>query len=229
MQPLAWSPSRLSDFVNCPWSFKEKSVLKRYPFKDTKETLWGKEVHKIFEERLNGTRSVLPDNLIIHEPHMQKLEAFGQRGILYTERQIALDRNMEPCAYFSPRGKPDVVWFRGVIDVTIITGAAALIEDYKTGKKKPDFRQLKTNALWVFANYPQIHTVLTRYYWTTDQSLSAETYTRDQVPALWAELVPDLRQWAQAFKTDTWQKRPSGLCNGWCPVENCEFWKPRRK
>ena len=35
-------------------------------------------------------------------------------------------------------------------------------------------------------------------------------------------------QYAQAFKTDTWQPRPSGLCNGWCPVKTCEFWQPKR-
>jgi hypothetical protein len=40
--------------------------------------------------------------------------------------------------------------------------------------------------------------------------------------------VPDLKQYATAFKTDVWQPRQSGLCNGWCPVTECEFWKPKR-
>jgi hypothetical protein len=46
--------------------------------------------------------------------------------------------------------------------------------------------------------------------------------------ALWSKFVPDLRQYMEAFKTETWQARPSGLCNGWCPVTECEHWKPKK-
>ena len=49
------------------------------------------------------------------------------------------------------------------------------------------------------------------------------------IKGIWKKFIPDLRQYAEAFKTDTWQPRQSGLCNGWCPVKECEFWKQKRK
>jgi hypothetical protein len=36
-------------------------------------------------------------------------------------------------------------------------------------------------------------------------------------------LVPDLKQMVEAYKTDTWQARQSGLCKRHCAVVDCEF------
>jgi hypothetical protein len=52
---------------------------------------------------------------------------------------------------------------------------------------------------------------------------------RDQIGAVWGEFLPNLKQYAQAFKEDIWQPRQSGLCGGYCPVTDCEFWRPKRR
>ena len=66
------------------------------------------------------------------------------------------------------------------------------------------------------------------YYWTQTKTTNGMTITRDQIPAIWREFLPALKQYAEAYATDTWQPRQSGLCNGWCPVTDCEFWRPKR-
>ena len=55
-----------------------------------------------------------------------------------------------------------------------------------------------------------------------------KVWGRAEIEALWNLFIGDLRQYAEAFKGDVWQPRPSGLCNGWCPVKTCAHWKPRR-
>jgi hypothetical protein len=221
MTPKPWSHSALEDFKNCPRAFEAKRVSKSVVETKGEATLWGEVVHKHFEDRLvDGV--VLPPELEVHEPFLARLQAMP--GTLSVEQRIALDKLAQPCEFFG-----DNVWFRGVIDVKIVDGTHALLVDHKTGKHHTKFGQLKLFALHTFAAHPEVETVRAEYYWTQTMSKNGEGYDRGDVPKLWAGFIPDLKQYAQAFKTDTWQPRQSGLCNGWCPVESCEFWRPKRK
>jgi hypothetical protein len=221
MQPMPWSHSRLEDFKNCPRAFYEKQVAKSVVETKGEATIWGEVVHKHFEDRLvDGV--VLPPELEMHEPFLARLQAMP--GTLSVEQRIALDRAGQPCEFFG-----DNVWFRGVIDVKIVQGSHALLLDHKTGKHHNKFGQLKLFALHTFAAHPEVETVRCEYYWTQTMTKNGEGYARADIPKLWAGFIPDLKQYADAFKTDTWQPRQSGLCRGWCPVETCEFWSPKRK
>lgn len=221
MRPAPWSHSRLDDFKNCPRAFYEKNIAKSVVEEKGEATKWGEQVHKHFEDRLaHGV--VLPPILEVHEPYLAKLESLPGQG--YVEHRIAFDTRAAPCEFYG-----DDVWFRGVIDYLKVNGAQALVIDHKTGKFHQKFQQLSLFALWTFAAFPQVQTVRAEYYWTQTRAHNGNTYHREYAQQLWTPLVPDLRQYAQAFQEDTWQPRQSGLCNGWCPVTDCEFWKPKRK
>ncbi len=220
MIPKPWSYSALDDFVNCPRAYYEKKVARSVKEERGQELIWGEWVHKQFENRQkDGTP--LPAELAEFENYMLTLEKLP--GAKDTERKIALNRAFDPCEFFAKD-----VWFRGVIDYSQIWRGKALLIDYKTGKEHQKFKQLKLFALHVFAEYATVTEARCEFYWTKTKSSTGETYTRDMIPQLWAEFIPDLKQYAQAFKQDVWQPRPSGLCNGWCPVKTCEHWKPKR-
>lgn len=218
--PLPWSFTALSDFKNCPKSFYHKRVLKDVKEEQGEHAIWGEKVHKAFENRMKHGE-VLPDVVADHEQFLTWLEV--QAGTHYTERKIALNKQGKPCGFFDKD-----VWFRGVVDYSKQDRHFMWIVDYKTGKVRNDFSQLKLFALHAFAEKPELTTIRVGYYWLTTKEPAWEVYERAQVPALWGEFTPDLRQYAQAFKEDVWQPRQSGLCNGWCPVTTCEFWKPKR-
>ena len=221
MTPLPWSHTALSDFENCPRAYHEKRVVKSVKEERTEAIVWGELVHKAFEDRLKlGTP--LPAHLQEHEDYLVSLQRLPGAGS--TEQQIALSKTLRPCGFHA-----DDVWFRGIIDYQKIAATSANLRDYKTGKPHSKFAQLKLFALYTFAQYPLVEQVEVKYYWTQTQSESGETYTRDEIPRLWGEFLPALKQYAQAFKTNTWQPRSSGLCNGWCPVTYCEFWRPKRR
>lgn len=220
MTPLPWSHTALDDFVNCPRAFHAKRVIKTIKEEKTEAMIWGEWVHKQFENR-QAHNTPLPPELAEHEEYMLRLE--NMSGEAFTERKIALNRKAEPCGFFDKD-----VWYRGVIDYTKITGNTALVVDYKTGKMHSKYQQLKSFALSTFAMFPEVFRVDVRYYWTQTKQATGEQYTRVMIPQLWQVFTPDLKQYVEAFKTDTWQPRPSGLCRGWCPVTDCEFWKPKR-
>lgn len=223
-KPNAWSHSALDSFESCPKAYHETKVLKRWPFVDTQEMRWGKDVHKAFENYLlYGT--ALPLDLQVHQGFLDDFKA--QPGELAGEERIALDTNLRQCGYFA---KDVQVWYRGQVDARKRDRAAGFshVLDHKTGKVKNDYTQLKSFAMWEFLTQPDIHTVKAEYYWTQIRGVNGETYTRDQLPEMLRFFAAKLHRFADAFLTDTWIPKQSGLCNGWCCVTNCEYWRPKR-
>lgn len=224
MKPLPWSPSALDTFVNCPEQYRHKYVLKDLPEEeDSAEQTYGKRVHEAFADRQRPKHVKLPPDLAAHEPFMQVLAA--QSGNPYIEHKAALAKNLETCEWGDKN-----VWCRMIIDYLKIDARErhGWIVDYKTGRPHKKFNQLTIYALWAFAEFGYFDTLDVMFYWTKDRTTSVKRWSRDDVPKLWGELVGDLRQYKEAFRTDTWQLRQSGLCNGWCPVIGCKYWRPKR-
>jgi hypothetical protein len=220
MKPIPWSYTSLDDFVNCPRAYHAKRVEKSVVEHASEQMLWGSYVHKVFEDRIKLDKAI-PEELKQHERFMQ-IQA-TRPGVIQTEQKIALNKQLQPTTFFAKD-----VWFRGVLDYNAVSGRVATIVDYKTGKPHKKFSQLKLFALWIFAQYPDVQMVHTMYYWTTTETTTTEVYTREQIRDLWRDFTPNLVQYREAFLANIWQPRPSGLCNGWCPVTSCEFWRPKR-
>lgn len=215
MIPLPWSPSALDDFVNCGRAYHAKRVIKSVVEERSEQQLWGEKVHKHFEERL-AHEIMLPDELIEHEPYLRQLE--DKPGHFFCEQKIAIDKQGQPCGW-------DVnwIWGRGIIDYLKVHETTATIVDYKTGRPHQKFRQLGIYAIHTFMLFDDINLINAQYYWTKTTDVTKKTYGRDDIPALWGDLLPDLKQYKDAFATDTWQPRQSGLCKAHCPVLECEF------
>lgn len=223
MKPLPWSPSALETFKNCPEQYHHRYVLKDLPPEEkSTEQVYGERVHEAFAARQSPTHTKLPSDLATHEPFMQVLAA--QDGVTYIEHKVALAKSLETCDWTAKD-----IWCRMIIDYLRVDGKEryAQIVDYKTGKPHSKFNQLIIYALWTFSSFRYIDTIEVLFYWTKTRTTTRKVWDRDDIPSLWDGLVGDLSQYKEAFKTDTWQMRPSGLCNGWCPVINCKYWRPK--
>jgi hypothetical protein len=222
MKPQPLSYSTLDKFKTCGKQYYHLKVVR--DVKDVKgdAALWGEYVHIEFEKYLlaNGT-TPLPDNLLMYRDYLDAILAMA--GDLFVELSLSVDTRLEACDFDAPnvflRGYADVVKFRGVI-------ATAL--DHKTGKRKPDSTQMRMMALLIFLLYPAIQRVRVAFCWLKETAIDSEEFNRGDMPDLWNTFLPDIQQYREAYRTDVWQPRPSGLCHGWCPVRTCEFWKPKR-
>jgi hypothetical protein len=235
MKPLPWSHSALSDFLNCPKAYYEKRVVKSVEDPPNDAGRAGDFVHKAFEAYLrDGTPlpSTYPEDIRdwpvgIKPPAAYKdyLDALAtSSGEMFVECKYAINAKFEPVDFFA-----DDVWCRCILDVLHINGEMARIIDHKTGKRKHDTRQLKLNALLVMIHHPKVQVVKTGYAWLKDVDIDVETYVRVDEAQLWNDFMPDLVRYKTAYKQEMFVAKPSGLCNGWCPVTTCDFWKPKRR
>ena len=215
MKPPAWSFSSLNAFGTCPRQYHAVKILKTVAETKGEATLWGTRFHEVAEHYLKGEQE-LPEEF---EQFREYLDGFKNKpGVMSVELELGVNRKLEACGFLDPD-----VWCRGIIDVMNVCDGVADVSDHKTGKRKPNSKQLKLFSLLAFAHDPEIHTCNTAFHWIKTGEKDEETFTREQIPELWQAFVPELKQFLEAFKTDTFTPRPSGLCKKHCSVSDCEY------
>ena len=213
MQIPPWSFSTIENYETCPAKYYAQKVSKKYPDSQNEASIWGNRVHKSLEMRV-AEKKPLPEGMEQWEPLAATFDDHG--GKLLTEFRFSLDKQFRPSKWTE-------CWVRGIIDVGVLRAKDAHVYDWKTGKPKADTGQLKLSAAAVMHSYKYIKTVKTGYIWLKDNTLKDETYTRDDLPDIWADFLPRVVKWENSYKTNTWEKRPSGLCKAHCSNLDCTF------
>jgi hypothetical protein len=144
-------------------------------------------------------------------------------GTKYPEYQMALNKKFQPCDFDDEKR-----WVRGIVDLLIVNGNEAFIVDYKTGNNKyPDPKQLRLMALMTFAHFPEITTIRAGLLFILKNSFVQESYTRETIHQSWKKFEQSLDRLTLSYRDDMWTPNPTPLC-GWCPIDTCEFYKPRK-
>jgi len=214
---MPWSYSHLDKFETCARQFYHVKVLQDVVEPPTVHTSWGKDVHTALEERvMNGTH--LPEGMEQWDLLAGKIEDLP--GAKHAEIQLAINSAFQP----APWG---TAWSRGIVYLLILAPPKAVVLDWKTGKFKPS-EQIELYVAYVFAHYPEVEEVSGLFVWLKSRKISRQTYQRADIPTIWRKLLPRIARLEAAYEQDTWLPTPSGLCNGWCPVQSCQYWKGKR-
>lgn len=217
MTPPPWSFSSLTSFETCPKQYYHKKVLKDVVEIPHEATTWGTTVHTHLENRVRND-TPLPEELAHYESLVTAIT--GRGGDVLVEQELAVTSDFRPTEWTSSDA-----WCRGIIDLGVLTGKKGVLLDWKTGKRKPDLDQLKLFAGLAFAHYPELEEVQTGFIWLKVGKIDKKTYTRDDLPAIWQHFAPRVVRLYRAYSSATFAPKPSGLCNGWCPVPHskCQF------
>lgn len=217
------SHSGLSKFETCPRQYYFTKVAKTVVEPATVHTDWGNRVHSALEHRImDGTP--LPDGMQDYEPIVQKL--LGKRAVVVAEQKLAITRDLKETGWDDP-----LAWVRAILDVVVDGGKSVYLADWKTGKVKYDHDQLDMCSLIYMAAHPKVQKVKSSYIWLKFGKVTTNEMRREDTPKAWEKLIGRIATLEEAYDTDVWLPKTSGLCNGWCPVgpTNCPHWKPKRQ
>ena len=215
-KPFAWSYSRIKNYETCGLKHQQVDLLKNFKEGESKELQWGDFVHKTFAKVLKAELPALPPELVLYQKWIDKVNQLP--GKLYVEQQYALDKNFQPTSWFGP-----AAWFRGIADAVKIAGKYGAALDWKTGKVKDDPIQLMLLAQCLFSNFPDLEKVHTAFVWLQEETTTPATYERGDMADGWAGLFDRVHAYENAYTTNTWLPRPSGLCRKHCPVTTCKY------
>lgn len=206
--PFSWSYSSLTDFEGCPARYAAKKFFCTTVEPPTEATEWGTRVHTAFEERIRDGKAFDKD-LAMYEPWAKALEKIpGERHV---EREFKVERGT------------------GYIDLLVVDNDVAVIVDYKTGKKKTDDTQLRLYCWFVANDFPNVKLFKYRYIWLKDNTATGSMTLKGDIPGIRDGILKRVDAMETAWKEKNFPCFPSGLCNGWCPVEECKHWFQRRK
>lgn len=218
MTKIKWSHSSLKQFETCQRQYHEIKVLKKWPFEQGEQALYGEQLHLAAELYVkDGT--ALPPQFAFIKPVLDALLA--KKGTKYPEHEMALDEQLNVVPWDSPD-----VWVRGIADLLIIDeeeGVAWCI-DYKTGSDRyPDTNQLDLMSLMVFKHFPEVHEVRSALLFVVKNSMTKHKVVKEQEAALWWKYRERVASIASCMDTGVWRPKQSGLCKKFCQVLSCEY------
>lgn len=218
MKDIPWSYSALSTFEQCPKKFYHLKVAKDVVEEESEAQTDGKFIHQALYDRvIKGKDLPLP---------LRYLESMAAKfattpGDKYGEMRLALSKTLEPVDFFAKN-----VWVRAVVDLIISRPPVAIVVDWKTGKVKEDFSQLKLTAFILAQTMPEIEEFKLAYVWTREKKISHLDVFKGNLIATWNEFLPRVQAMQKANKTTSFPAKPGPLC-GWCPVVECPHWVDR--
>ena len=219
MKQRAWSFSALDMFEKCRKKFYHLKVIKSHKEPDNQWQADGKFIHDaIFKYCTQG----VPLPLTIR--HMQgdadKIMRIPH-DMIEGEMQLCLNAKFKPVAWFAKDA-----WVRAIVDLLLIKGNVAIIVDWKTGKQKPGFDQLKLTAAIVSRLMPEIDQFHLIYSWLKDSEITRTTIHKSELKQVWLNYMPRAKEMTTAEATTSFEANPTGLC-GYCPITDCPHWFER--
>jgi hypothetical protein len=206
-------------YENCPKNYFHQRIEKSVRDSGNAVTAYGERVHKALELRL-GEDAPLTSETARYDVLCEAIKHTAKGGVLTVEEEMTLNDSLKPTGWWD-----DDAWLRSKIDVLVRRGPEAIMFDWKTGKRRPDFDQLELFAVQVFKHYPEVQRVKTTFVWLKEMKMDSETYTHEDMPAIWHRILSKVKRIEGSAEHDNWPAKPSGLC-GWCPCKNfCEFAK----
>ena len=219
MTKLSHSYSSLKMYENCPKNYFHQRIEKSVKDSGNAVTAYGERVHKALELQL-GEGAAPTNETARYSALCDSITMLAKGGVLTVEEEMTLNAKLEPTGWWDSDA-----WLRSKIDVLVRKGPKAVMFDWKTGKRRPDFDQLEMFAAQVFKHYPEVQEVKTTFVWLKEMKMDHETFTREQEPALWRKILTKVTRVEGSLEHDNWPAKPSGLCN-WCPCKNfCEYAK----
>jgi len=214
---LAHSFSAIKLYENCSKRYYHQRVTKEVQDTGGEASKYGERIHEFLEQRLvNNTP--LPVEAEKYEVICKTVENMARGGELHAERQLTLTENLTPTSWFA-----DDAWLRSILDVLILKGDTAVVVDWKTGKRRPDFTQLEMFALQVWKHFPEVVTIKTSFVWLKDMAMDSEEFSREQSDEMWSNLLSRINRIYQSAEHENWPAKPSGLCR-FCPAKDmCDY------
>ena len=238
--PLRLSPSRISDFNNCPQHYKYR-VVDKLPEPPSIDAERGTLVHTVLHDLFESPAAErTPEKAIELLPSrwIEQMEGKPELASMITNEKEWLDRasallrvyfELEDPSSFDATHRElhlendlsEKLYLHGYVDRLDVapTGEVRII-DYKTGKApKPGWEekalfQLRVYALLYWKEHNVIPKLLQLIY-LGDGNLLKSTPTENELLSTEKALLKVAASINEAMQTNTWNPRKSRLCD-WC-------------
>jgi len=213
--PFTWSFSSLTEFEICPLKMASKRFYKTVEPETTEATIWGTRVHAMAEAFMKGEEITDPEAFKVVEKWVTTLKKHP--GKPYVEEMFCLDENWK---LVEDREGAACTAF---IDLAFINNNILNCIDFKTGRVKDDFTQLKFYCLLFALKYPEIHTFNGIFIWLKENRTTDFRIERKELLPVFKDLKARVARMKEAYDEDNFVARRNGLCRNYCETTDCSY------
>jgi len=222
--PITWSYSSVKTFEQCPKKYYHLRVAKDVKDTGGEAAIYGQDAHKAAEDFVKSGVPI-PPKFKFMAPTIEAFNAIP--GEKHCELKLGVRKTpsgFEPCGFFD-----EGVWWRGVADLVIIRGGLAYLVDYKTGKsaKYADTKQLDLLAGAIFLHFPEVNRVKSALAFVVSNEFVHKEHVVAKLEDYMSVFDSQLDRLEAAMENGVFNPISGPLC-GWCPVDTCTHWRPRR-
>jgi len=216
---LNHSYSAFKLFDNCPLRYYRQRVLKDVKDEMGVAGLEGDRQHKALENRV-AFGTPLPADMSGLEELVDAVVSTTRGAHIFAEKELVINRDLKPTGWWDAD-----VFFRSKADLFAINDGdtRAVIIDWKTGKRRPDFLQMQLMSMAGFMHYPTLERIDTMFVWLKEKEQDSETYRRSELPSLTTTLLTYVARIERALENEKWPAKPGWLCP-YCPARTTCKW-----
>lgn len=212
--PWTWSFSSLTEFETCPLKMAAQRFYGLVKHEDTEATIWGTRVHAMAEAYMKGEIILDLEAFKIVEPYVRVLNL--AKGVKFIEEEFCIDSEWK---IVPSREKASCTAY---VDLAIMEGDGKVsLFDWKSGKVKDDFTQLKFYALLFAKKYFLLNKFSCKFIWLKDGKTTGVDLTREEVEEFEKELRSRVERMQEAYENNVFPARKNGLCRGFCSFLDC--------
>lgn len=243
--PKAVSFTAIGSFETCPYSYYREKIVKDIPYVQGKEAHWGDVLHTAIEHAIKEKRLIGAETYKDFETGKDvtsDLSWLNQYFVPFVKfaksRGYTLEAEKELCFTKPPFQKSDwfKAWWRTKSDVVMVSAdkAHSVYVDWKTGGRKARSiskyqKQMRYAALALMVEFPEAQKIDTSLCWIKENGkMDGLSFTRADLQKLLQEFADDVNEIAYAIQSNSWPKKKSGLCRGYCSVTDCTNWEERK-
>lgn len=226
---FTWSYTSMQEFLTCPAQWAAKRFYKTIKDVESEAMRVGNMVHETAENYGKSLIGVSYKPNLIHAqylPVVQKyVDVLVKSGAeLQFEKEMCFDRQMK----LSHWKAWDTVWVRSKADVLAKKGQRLSIIDWKTGKYKEDFLQLKMFAVFaaLTPGFEDVQEFDPKFIFTKESPPKnilrlEKPIMRSELKGILKEILGVVARMEAAWKEENFPCKKNGLCKNWCLNTEC--------
>lgn len=226
---FTWSYTSLNEFLTCPAQWAAKRFYKTIVDVPGEAMRIGNLIHETAEHYGKKMIGVTYKESSIHSqylPAVQKyVDALVASGAeLHFEKEMCFTKAFKPCGWKDW----NEVYVRSKSDVLAKKGVRLSIVDWKTGKYKEDFLQLKMFAVFaaLTPGFEDVQEFDPKFIFTKEAAPKnilrlPAPIQRSELKGVLGEILGVVRRMEAAWESETFPCKKNGLCRNWCNNKEC--------
>lgn len=226
---FTWSYTSMQEFLTCPAQWAAKRYWKTIKEGESEAMRVGNLIHETAEHYLKWKIGQTFSQNKIHSQYLPQVQKYCDALVasgaeLHVEREMCFDQKFKPCGWKDW----NTVYVRSKADVLAKKGNKISLLDWKTGKYKEDFLQLKMFAVFsaLTPGFEDVQEFDPKFIFTKEAPPKnilrlPKPILRAELKGVLTEILQVVRRMEAAWESETFPCKKNGLCKNYCLNNAC--------